>query len=58
MAGALVADRVTRPGGDTVSAEPADDSAIEPAVDDATSPDLDAEDERSCVYPDPGCSGS
>ncbi len=58
VAGALVANRVTRPGGDTVSAEPADDSAIEPAVDDTTSPDLDAEDERSCVYPDPGCSGS
>jgi Peptidase family M23 len=53
--GSLVATRVTRPGGETVSAEPADPAAVLDPVDaDA----LEGEDERTCVYPDPGCSGS
>ena len=52
--GALVAARVTRPGGETVSVAPTDPAAVEPATEDS----LDgSEDERTCVYPDPGCSG-
>ena len=51
----LVATRVTRPGGDTVNVEPTDPAAVDPESEDTAA---DGEDERSCVYPDPGCSGS
>ena len=46
----LVASRITRPGGQLVKAAPAGTDPV--VVDEA----LDADDERTCVYPDPGCS--
>jgi hypothetical protein len=46
----LVASRITRPGGRRAKAAPAD---TDPAVVDEA---LDGDDERACVYPDPGCS--
>jgi hypothetical protein len=49
----LVAARVTRPGGQTVEATPADPASA--ADDDADEAALDETDERPCVYPDPGC---
>ena len=58
-AGALVATRVTRPGGTTVSTEAPQPAQADPVADDAILLDPGAEgDERTCVYPDPGCSGS
>jgi len=51
----LVAARVTRPGGTTVTTQPADGQA--PADVLLPEPTDDGADERSCVYPDPGCSG-
>jgi Peptidase family M23 len=52
--GSLVATRVTTPGGETVSTEPTNPAAIEPDSDETVA----GEDERTCVYPDPGCSGA
>ena len=51
----LVAARVTRPGGQTVKATPSAPAAA--AEEDVPDDVLDDVDERSCVYPDPGCSG-
>jgi hypothetical protein len=49
----LVAARVTRPGGTTVKTDPVQTQAPSGVL----LPDTDDEDdERSCVYPDPGCS--
>ena len=50
----LVASRITRPGGQTVRATPAEAGPV--LDDDALLPVPDGEDERTCVYPDPGCS--
>ena len=62
QARALAAVRVTRPGGETVAATPADGGAVEPAQDDSSAwPDpgsQESEGGRMCVYPDPGCSGT
>jgi hypothetical protein len=54
QAGALVAARVTRPGGAVVKTKP-DDAAATPVDIDPGEPEVD-EDARACVYPDPGCS--
>jgi hypothetical protein len=59
VAGALIATRVTRPGGTTVTTEPTQPAQADPITDDAALLDpgeVDAE--RTCVYPDPGCSGT
>ena len=58
-AGALVVARVTRPGGTTVATAPAEPAQAGPPTDDSALLDPgDEGDERMCVYPDPGCSGS
>ena len=60
QAGTLVVTRVTRPGGATVEAQPTD--GVEPTIaiswPDPGSEAQDGESIRTCVYPDPGCSGS
>ena len=51
----LVASRITRPGGQTVKA--AAPAEADPVVEDEPLlPVPDGQDERTCVYPDPGCS--
>ena len=52
--GALVAARLTRPGGVTVKTKP-EDGTTTPVDIDPGEPEVD-DDARPCVYPDPGCS--